>query len=634
MHIRNCKMFALTGTGDKTMEETKMSTNRTRYFFAWILGAALMILSVPGISEANRSIIIEGVETFLYIGEKTTAKATVECLNDEAPSKTTIVWSSSDEEVVAIDSKGNIKAVSAGTAVITGTAKDDESITASVEVVSVVPVSAIKLNSDKEALLLSDACPEWAQVSLAAVIEPADAYHQDVVWSSSDETIATVDENGNVQAHAIGKATITATSVQKALNSKKGPEKASCVIEVGKPVESISISETDLYIAKGQTAKLNAEVFPEDATDRSVTWYSANPQIVSIEKQSLKAKACGSCDVFCIANDGSEVEAKFTVHVEQTATGIQFENKSITLYMGDQVPVSYTVLPEDTTDPSVSWRSSDHSIVTISSQGLMTPRGTGKCTITAYTNDGSGKSASFSVFVPTLTPLVENEITLTRLADAFIQYETHTSGEVIGVDSPDVCDIAIAETDEETGRIRSIQLLPHKVGTSIISVADEVGQNEGLFKVKVHVTRDVLIESDAIFNKTMMVPFTSAKEDATVDLYCGNGLTRGLFTMLMCVDFQEAQKTYDINLQYPSYVINPKNSETLYLLCRGEKQTTLMKYSFVTKEGAYYISNSIDDFDYIKTLYEDFGYSLHFNQTDDLMQAVELIAQAMELVDN
>ena len=602
-----------------------MKTNKTRYLVALLLGAVLMALAVSGLSEANRTIVIEGVEPLLYVGEKTTAKATVESLSDEAPSKTTIVWSSSDKEVATVDSKGNIKAVSAGTAVITATAKDDESITASLDVNIVIPVSAIQLNSDKENLLLSDERPEWAQVSLTAGIEPVEAYCQDVVWSSSDEAIATVDENGNVQAHAIGKVTITATSVQKALD-KKGPKSASCTIEVDKPVESISLSETDLHIAKGKTAKLSAEVFPEDATDRSVTWYSANPQIVSIEKGSLKAKACGSCDVFCIANDGSEVEAAFTVHVEQAATGIQFEDKSITMYLGDQVPVSYTVVPEDTTDPSVSWRSSDHLIVTISSQGLMTPLGTGKCTITAYTNDGSGKSASFTVFVPTITPLVESEITLNRLADAYIQYETHgTQGEDIYIDNIDVCDLNVEEMDEETGRMKKLRLIPKKVGTTVVTVADAYNQSEGSFKVKVHVTRDVLFESDAVFSKTMSTPLTSAEKSATADLYCGTGLTRALFTVQLCVDYHEAQSKFDINMQYPSYVINPENGETLYLLCRGEKQTTLLKYSFVTKEGAYYTSNSIDDFDYLKTLYESFGYTLYRNQMNDLAQAVEML---------
>ena len=83
-------------------------------------------------------------------------------------------------------------------------------------------VKSLKLDAEQGTLLLTEQDENLAKMKLTALIEPANALNQKVVWTSSDETIATVDENGNVQALAPGSVTITATSQDDPGKDKNG----------------------------------------------------------------------------------------------------------------------------------------------------------------------------------------------------------------------------------------------------------------------------------------------------------------------------------------------------------------------------------------------------------------------------
>lgn len=117
----------------------------------------------------------------------------------------TVTWESSDENVATVDETGKVTAVAVGTATITVTSTDDDTKTDTCTVNVAIPVESVAL--DESSITLT----EWWTQQLTATISPNDATDQTVIWSSSDETVATV-EGGLVTALAEWTATITVTS--------------------------------------------------------------------------------------------------------------------------------------------------------------------------------------------------------------------------------------------------------------------------------------------------------------------------------------------------------------------------------------------------------------------------------------
>ena len=170
------------------------------------------------------------------------------------------------------------------------------------------------------------------------------------------------------------------------------------------PVSSISLNESKVTLMVGGTSKLTATVLPENASEKSVSWTSSNEGVATVDDNGLiTAVAEGSATITCTANDGSGVSATCTVTVQSSTVYVS----SITLnatekdLMIDDEPFQLvaTILPSNATNKSVTWTSSNESVATVSSNGLVTAYGEGNTTITCKANDGSGVSATCTVTV-------------------------------------------------------------------------------------------------------------------------------------------------------------------------------------------------------------------------------------------
>ena len=157
--------------------------------------------------------------------------------------------------------------------------------TAECAITVTVPVSSITL--DKTTLSL--AVGETA--TLTATVKPDDAMDKTVAWSSSDESVASVD-NGKVTALKSGKATVTA---------KRGGKTAECAVTVAVPVSSITLDKTALSLAIGEAATLTATVKPDDATDKTVVWSSSDESIAKVDNGKVMALKIGSAIVTATA---------------------------------------------------------------------------------------------------------------------------------------------------------------------------------------------------------------------------------------------------------------------------------------------------------------------------------------------
>ena len=229
---------------------------------------------------------------------------------------------------------------------------------------------------------------------LTATITPDIASNKTVSWTSSNNAVATVDSEGLVTALAAGTARITATTTDGSNLS------ASCNVSITQLATSISLNETDATMYTGNTLQLTATVSPSTTSNPYVTWSSGNTSVATVSSTGLvTAKSTGNAIITATTSDGSNLSASCSITVKRLATSISLNKSSATLYLNQTVQLTATVSPSNATDKSVVWSSSDNSIATVTSTGLVTAIAPGNATIKATTADGSNLSATCVITV-------------------------------------------------------------------------------------------------------------------------------------------------------------------------------------------------------------------------------------------
>ena len=308
----------------------------------------------------------------LKAGETVTLTATVK--PDDATDKT-VTWSTSDATVATV-SNGVVTAKKVGTATITAKA-GDKSATCEITVVS-TPVTAVTLNKTSVSLKAGET------VTLTATVKPDDATDKTVTWGSSDESVAKV-ENGIVTAIGKGLSTITA---------KAGDTSATCMVTVSVPVENVTLNKTELVLQKGQEEVLVALVSPDDATDKTINWSSSNVSVVRVDQNgAVAAEGAGTAVITASAGTKS---ATCTITVTIPVESISLNMTERTIKVNETVLLKAEINPSDATTKSIQWSSSDVSIVSVGSNGMVKGLKEGVATITA---SADGKSTSCTITV-------------------------------------------------------------------------------------------------------------------------------------------------------------------------------------------------------------------------------------------
>ncbi len=198
---------------------------------AVIVAACLLFTAFSSLAEETVTVSFEAEQFSLAMGKTLTLKVTI------SPRKSMkLEWSSSDESIASVNNKGIVKGLSVGETTITVKSAEDESVTASCKVAVVLPVKKISFN--EKALNLPAGLTQKPEIK----IEPENATNQAVTFSSSNEKVATVDENGVITGVSKGSAKITAVA--------QDGSKVKGVIKV-------KVEEYDMIFtsAKPQTAK-------------------------------------------------------------------------------------------------------------------------------------------------------------------------------------------------------------------------------------------------------------------------------------------------------------------------------------------------------------------------------------------
>lgn len=258
-----------------------------------------------------------------------------------------------------------------------------------------------------------------------------------VAWTSSDESVATVDETGTVTAVAAGEANVTASV-------KDADIAASTHIKVVVTPTGVAAPESIDLVTNGENTKdLDAKLVPADATDVKLAYESSDESVATVDETGkVTAVANGECTITTYvtaktedaeaselsavvveAADSEEVddsvatmpedlaamdsafgvvletEAETKVTVTTNVEGITLDKTEGVLTVGNTVTVTATVTPDTATNASVTWSSSDEAIATVDSEGKITAVAPGTATITAVSDSNPDANATYAVTV-------------------------------------------------------------------------------------------------------------------------------------------------------------------------------------------------------------------------------------------
>ena len=301
-----------------------------------------------------------------------------------------VTWKSSDTSIATVSSSGVIKAVSNGTCKITATTKDGTNLSASMDVI--VDIKAKSVALDKTSMQITS---KNSINKLVATVTPSQA-SQKVAWSSSNGKIATVDSKGRVKAVSNGKCKIIATTTDGTNRT------ASCDVTVDiKFVTGISFDFNSYTITNvNQTPVFRPNITPSDAEDKNVRWSSSNTKVATVSSSGvIKAAGNGTCKITATTTDGTNLSASFNITVNIKATKITLDKTKIELTTGKETEKITSSIEPSIANKAVKYTSSNTSIATVSSDGVVTAVGSGTCRIIATTTDGSKVTASCDVTV-------------------------------------------------------------------------------------------------------------------------------------------------------------------------------------------------------------------------------------------
>lgn len=333
---------------------------------ACLIMAVAMAVSLVGCGVDITSV---GLPTDIVLEKGETQQLNIEYGTDdkaeqekiaEAASKLNLTWTSSDETVATVDETGLVTAVGAGEADVTVSVAD-ANISSTTHVKVVITPTGVEAPDSIELVTNGE-----NSKALGAKMTPEDATEVKLAYESSDENVATVDENGVVTAVADGECVITTYVIADIPATAESAEAKPVVDEAATSEAEVADSAADSETPDDAVASE-----PEDITDTDSS--------------------------FGVVPDGLSAETKVTVttKVEQIA----LSKTEGVLTVGNSVTVTATVTPDNATNATVNWTSSDESVATVDETGKVTAVAVGNATITATSESDGDVSADYALTV-------------------------------------------------------------------------------------------------------------------------------------------------------------------------------------------------------------------------------------------
>ena len=222
-------------------------------------------------------------------------------------------------------------------------------------------------------------------------------------WTSSNSSVATVDSTGNVTANSVGKTTISVSS--------ESGFTTSYTLNVISPATYMYFEEPNVTLVKGQSKKLNLIVKPDDCTD-TITYNSSDSDL-SVDSNGVitaSERYTGTYTITAESSSGATATCQVKViNPPVIATGLELNYTEKTMLVGEVLILKGTFTLADATDKTLTWKSSNENVATVSQNGSVTAKSGGKVTITATTSNGIVAGCVISI----IDPASDKQFTLT-----------------------------------------------------------------------------------------------------------------------------------------------------------------------------------------------------------------------------
>jgi len=292
-------------------------------------------------------------------------------------------WTSSDEKVATVSQTGKLTAVSVGEATITCKTIDGTNLSDTCKVI------VYDNNAKTESLKITVDVIKWpvGKVSTFAPEITPEGASKKLIWTTSDEKVATISQSGKLTAVGVGVATITCKTTDGS------NLEASCKIYVREKntslTSAINITVDTIRWPVGKSSTFKPEVFPNNAQTR-FEWTTSDEKVATISQTGkLTAVGVGEAKITCKAIDGSEKKDTCTVIVSNKFTQVKFAETTLTLEEDSDYTLTTTFAPEDASHRFLSWTSTNEYVAEVTNTGKITAREAGTTDIVCKATDGS-----------------------------------------------------------------------------------------------------------------------------------------------------------------------------------------------------------------------------------------------------
>lgn len=334
------------------------------------------------INNPVRAVDLDYTSLTLKIGEQFRLTAAI---TPEDASNKKILWSSSDTNVCNVNENGMVTAVGSGSATILAKS-EDSGATSMCNVTVYQPVTSLVISN--ETISVRKGREFW----LNATALPENAMNKGISWSSNDETIAQVDQNGKVTTLEAGSCVITATSQDSGVTAR-------CTLTVLQPITGISLNIHEKTILKGDKFVLIPTIAPSDADNKNVKWTTSDSSVANVDGNGIVTGLKGGVAIIICTTEERGMVASCSVEVQEFVSNVNIEQDNMKLNLGENRQLSVSVSAESATNRSIAWSSSNSGIVSVDDKGRITANGVGRATIYASSKDGSGIQDNIEVEV-------------------------------------------------------------------------------------------------------------------------------------------------------------------------------------------------------------------------------------------
>ena len=355
------------------------------------------------------------------------------------------------------------------------------------------PIEKVEINKTELTLIKGDA------EQLTATVYPMDAKDTNVYWTSANRNIATVDNDGNVTGIAGGETVITARSSDATVY-------AECKVKVDVPVDSIVLNQKEVTMLKNEVYILAPIISPEDATVKEVQWSSSNKDVVRVTEDGvLIGLQQGRAIVTALIKDDYGTHtATCTVVLPESmlvdVTEVRLNKDKMTIEKGTRETLTATIFPDDATNKSLVWTSSNKNVAIVNANGRVTGLSAGKATITVTTvNAGETATCEVTVTEPEIV-----RVTGVRLNSSSLSMEKGQSqvlSETITPSNSSNQNVTWTSNNEnvvvvnQNGKVTAIG-----EGTAVVTVRTEDGGYTASCNIKVSLPNERV--TGVVLNKT------------------------------------------------------------------------------------------------------------------------------------